>query len=254
MRIEGRTFLVSGGGSGLGAACARLLVSRGGNVVIADVDPDGRGLAAGLGSRAIFALTDVTDEASVAAAVAAGVEAFGGLDGAVTCAGILGTEKLLPRDGPPSSANFRRVVEVNLIGTFHVVRHAADAIRNRPPGPDGERGAIVTTGSIAAEEGQIGQAAYAASKGGVAALTLPVARELARHGIRIVNVAPGVFDTAMMAGVTPELRRSLSEQIPFPPRFGEPDEYAALVEHVIENPMLNGSTIRLDGGMRMRGT
>jgi len=252
MQIDGRTFLVAGGSSGLGAACVRRLAARGANVVIADVDPGGRALAESLGARALFVPMDVADEASVAAGVVAGVEAFGGLDGAIACAGVLGPEKVLPRQGLPSSANYRRVIEINLVGTFHVIRHAASAIRDRPPGRDGERGVIITTGSIASEEGQVGQAAYAASKGGVAAMTLPIARELARHGIRIMNIAPGIFDTPMMAGVTPELRRSLSEQVPFPPRFGDPDEYASLVEHIVENPMLNGSTIRLDGALRMR--
>ena len=252
MRIDGRTFLVAGGSSGLGAACVRRLAARGANVVIADVDPGGRALSEPLGARAVFVPMDVTDEAGVAAGVAAAVEAFGGLDGAVVCAGVLGPEKVLAREGLPSSANYRRVIEINLVGTFNVIRHAAHAIRDRPPGRDGERGVIITTGSIAAEEGGIGQAAYAASKGGVAAMTLPIARELARHGVRIMNIAPGLFDTPMMASVTPELRQSLSSQIPFPPRFGDPDEYAALVEHIIENPMLNGSTIRLDGALRMQ--
>jgi NAD(P)-dependent dehydrogenase (short-subunit alcohol dehydrogenase family) len=252
MQIDGRTFLVAGGSSGLGAACVRRLAARGANIVIADVDPGGRALAEHLGSRATFAPMDVTDEASVAAGVVAGVEAFGGLDGTVVCAGVLGPEKVLPREGTPSSANYRRVIEINLVGTFNVIRHAANAIRDRPPGQDGERGVIITTGSIASDEGQIGQAAYAASKGGVAAMTLPIARELARHGIRIMNIAPGLFDTAMMASVTPELRQSLSEQVPFPPRFGDPGEFAYLVEHIVENPMLNGSTIRLDGAMRMK--
>jgi NAD(P)-dependent dehydrogenase (short-subunit alcohol dehydrogenase family) len=251
MQIEGRTFLVAGGSSGLGAACVRRLAGRGASVVIADVDPIGRRLADELGDRAVFAPMDVTDEAGVARAVGLAIDRFGGLRGAVICAGVLGTEKVLAREGVPSLANFRRVIEVNLVGTFNVVRLAADAIRAQPPGDDGERGVIVTTASIAAEEGQIGQGAYAASKGGVAAMTLPIARELARHGIRIVSVAPGIFETPMMAALSPEVRRSLVEQIPFPTRFGDPDEFAALVEHIIENRMLNGSIIRLDGAMRM---
>jgi NAD(P)-dependent dehydrogenase (short-subunit alcohol dehydrogenase family) len=168
------------------------------------------------------------------------------------CAGVLGTEKVLGREGIVSLANFRRVIEINLIGTFNVVRMAANAIRDQQPAEDGERGVIVTTSSIASEEGQIGQAAYAASKGGVASMTLPIARELARHGIRIMTIAPGIFETSMMAGVPTEIRQSLEAQIPFPRRFGDPEEFAALVEHIIENRMLNGSIIRLDGALRMQ--
>jgi NAD(P)-dependent dehydrogenase (short-subunit alcohol dehydrogenase family) len=239
MTLEDRTILVAGGSSGLGAACVRRLAGRGARVVIADIDPAGERLADELGDRAIFTQMDVTDEASVARAVGLAVDRFGGLRGAVACAGILGTEKVLGREGIPSLLNFRRVIEVNLVGTFNVVRHAANAIREQAPEQDGERGVIVTTSSIAADEGQIGQAAYAA-------------RELARHGIRIVSVAPGVFETPMMAACTPEVRQSLVEQIPFPARFGDPEEFAALIEHIFENRMLNGSTIRLDGAMRMQ--
>jgi NAD(P)-dependent dehydrogenase (short-subunit alcohol dehydrogenase family) len=252
MQIDDRTFLVAGGSSGLGAACVRRLSGRGARVVIADIDPAGQGLASELGDRATFATMDVTLEDSVGRAVAMAQDRFGGIHGAIVCAGVLGSEKVLPRDGVGTLSNFRRVIEVNLVGTFNVVRLAADAIRSRPMAEDGERGVIVTTSSIAADEGQIGQAAYAASKGGVAAMTLPIARELARHGIRIASVAPGIFETPMMAGVSAELRRSLVEQIPFPPRFGDPDEFAALVEHIIENRMLNGTVIRLDGAMRMQ--
>jgi NAD(P)-dependent dehydrogenase (short-subunit alcohol dehydrogenase family) len=252
MQIDGRTFLVAGGSSGLGAACARRLAGRGAGVVIADIDAIGQRLARDLGGRAVFSSMDVTNEASVASTIAEARDRFGGLDGAVVCAGVLGTEKVLGRDGVASASNFRRVIEINLVGTFNVVRHAADAIRDRPPGEDGERGVIVTTSSIAAEEAQIGQAAYAASKGGVAAMTLPIARELARHGIRIMTVAPGVFETPMMADLPDDVRRSLADQVPFPRRFGDPEEFAAIVEHILENRMLNGTTIRLDGALRMQ--
>ena len=252
MQVEERTFLVVGGSSGLGAACVRRLARRGAHVVIADIDPSGQALASELGEKTLFARVDVTDEDSVARAVASAIDKFGSIHGAVNCAGILGSEKVLARDGVGSLSNFRRVIEVNLVGTYNVVRLAADAIRAQPSAEDGERGVIITTSSIAAYEGQIGQAAYSASKGGVAAMTLPIARELARHGIRIMSIAPGVFETPMMAGVPVELRQSLVEQIPFPPRFGDPEEFAALVEHIIENRMLNGSIIRLDGAMRMQ--
>lgn len=252
MQVDGRTFLVAGGSSGLGSACVRRLARRGARVVIADVDPAGQSLASEIGDRAMFAMADVTDEGSLARALSSAHDRFGGLDGAITCAGVLGTEKVLTREGVGSLANFRRVIEVNLVGTFNVVRLVADVLRARPVGDDGERGVIVTTSSIAADEGQVGQAAYSASKGGVAAMTLPIARELARHGIRIMCVAPGVFETPMMAGVPAEVRRSLVEQIPFPARFGDPEEFAALVEHILENRMLNGSVIRLDGAMRMQ--
>ena len=227
--------------------------SEGRGSLIGDIDEQGAELAAELGDRAGFATMDVTDEASVAAAVRSAVDRFGGLQGAVVCAGILGPGKVLTREGPGSLEDFRRVVEVNLVGTFNVVRLVADAVRQGDPeGEDGERGVIVMTSSIAAYESQIGQAAYAASKGGVASMTLPIARELARHGIRVVSVAPGVFETPMMAGVSDEVRRSLSEQIPFPPRLGRPEEFAALVEHIITNPMLNGAVLRIDGAMRMQ--
>jgi NAD(P)-dependent dehydrogenase (short-subunit alcohol dehydrogenase family) len=252
MLVEGRTFLIAGGSSGLGAACVRRLAGRGARVVIADLDERGAALAAELGDLAAFCPADVTDPATIRRAIDLARDRFGGLRGAVISAGILRAEKVLSRDGVASLDTFRRVIEVNLIGTFNVIRLAAEAIRLAPEGDDGERGVIVTTSSIAAFESQIGQAAYAASKGGVASMTLPIARELARFGIRVVSIAPGVFETAMMAGVSDDVRRSLSEQIPFPPRFGHPDEFASLVEHVIENRMLNGAVLRLDGAMRMQ--
>ena len=251
MEIAGRTVLVTGGGSGLGAATARMVVDHGGSVVVADVDHDrGRRVADELGERARFAATDVTDEASVRGAVGAAMET-GGLHAAVNCAGIAPAQRVLGRDGPHDLAGFARVVQVNLVGTFNVIRLAAEAMAGNDPGPDGERGVIVNTASVAAFDGQIGQAAYSASKGGVVGMTLPIARELARHGIRVMTIAPGIFDTPMLAALPDQVRDSLGAQVPFPSRLGRPEEYAALVRHILENPMLNGEVIRLDGAIRM---
>ena len=252
MKIEGRTFLISGGGSGLGGATARLLAESGASVVIAEINPAaGEQVAAEIGERASFVQTDVTDEAGVERAVGAALERYGGLHGAVNCAGIGVAERVLGREGPHSLATFTRVIQVNLIGTFNVIRLAAAAIARGEPDADGERGVIVNTASVAAFDGQIGQAAYSASKGGVVGMTLPIARELARVGIRLVSIAPGIFDTPMLAGLPEPARQSLAEQIPFPPRLGRPSEYAALVKHIVENSMLNGEVIRLDGAIRM---
>jgi NAD(P)-dependent dehydrogenase (short-subunit alcohol dehydrogenase family) len=252
MQIQDRTFLVSGGSSGLGAACVRLLAAAGAGVVIADLNQKaGDTLAAELGSRVRFVLTDVTDEARVQNAVNTAVGSFGALEGAVCCAGIAIAERVLGKAGPHPLEAFSRVIRVNLIGTFNVIRLAAAAIATAPPGTDGERGVIVNTASVAAFEGQIGQAAYAASKGGVAAMTLPIARELARVGIRVVTIAPGIFDTPLLAGLPEPARQSLGQQVPFPSRLGRPEEFAALVRHIIENDMLNGAVIRLDGALRM---
>jgi NAD(P)-dependent dehydrogenase (short-subunit alcohol dehydrogenase family) len=249
MEIAGRTFLITGGASGLGAACARRLVGRGAQVVIADLNSAaGVSLADELGPLARFVRVDVTQAADVEQALAA---APGPLRGVVQCAGVIAAGRIVGRSGPHDLELFSRVVQVNLVGTFNVLRLAAAAMSSSPPETEDERGVIVNTASIAAFEGQIGQAAYAASKGGVAALTLPAARELARFGIRVVAIAPGVFETPMMQQVTAEARESLVKQIPFPPRFGHPDEYAALVEQVIENRLLNGTVIRLDGAARM---
>jgi len=252
MQVAGNTFLVSGGASGLGAACARLLAAAGGNVVLADLNKDnGAALAADLGARARFTLTDVTDEASVQAAVRVAVETFGGLHGSVQCAGIAIAERVLGRTGPHPLASFAKVIAVNLTGTFNVLRLAAEAMTRNPPTAGGERGVIVNTASVAAFEGQIGQAAYSASKGGVVALTLPAARDLARHGIRVMTIAPGTFDTPLLAGLAEPARQSLAQQVPFPSRLGRPEEFAALVRHIVENEMLNGEVIRLDGALRM---
>jgi NAD(P)-dependent dehydrogenase (short-subunit alcohol dehydrogenase family) len=251
VEIAGRTVLVTGGGSGLGAATARMVVEQGGSVVVADVDTErGERVAAELGERARFVPTDVTDEASVGAAVAAALE-LGGPHVAVSCAGIAPAERVLGRDGPHSLARFVAAIQVNLVGTFNVTRLAAQAMAANEPGEDGERGVIVNTASVAAFDGQIGQAAYSASKAGVAGMTLPIARELARHGIRVMAIAPGTFDTPMLAAMSDQVRASLGAQVPFPSRLGRPTEYAALVRHIVENRMLNGETIRLDGAIRM---
>ena len=252
MQIAGSTFLVTGAASGLGAGTARMLALAGGNVVLADMSvAQGESVVGELGERAHFARVDVTSESDVDAAVRAAIERYGRLDGLVNCAGIVIGERVLGRNGPHALTVFERVVRVNLIGTFNAIRLAADAMAKNPPGESGERGVIVNTASVAAFEGQIGQAAYSASKGGVAAMTLPIARELARLGIRVVTIAPGIFDTAMVGGLDDKLKESLAAQIPFPARLGRPEEYAALVRHIVENQMLNGETIRLDGAIRM---
>jgi NAD(P)-dependent dehydrogenase (short-subunit alcohol dehydrogenase family) len=252
MQIEGRVFLISGGGSGLGAATARLLVEHGARVVIADINAAaGTQLAGELGDHACAIVADVADEAAMQRAVALAQERFGALHGAVACAGVAPAERVIGRSGAHALESFARTVQINLIGTFNLVRLAADAIQHSPPGDGGERGVIVTTASVAAFDGQIGQAAYAASKAGVAGMTLPIARELARFGIRIVSIAPGIFDTPLLAGLPEQARQSLGQQVPFPARLGRPSEYAALVKHIVENQMLNGEVIRLDGAIRM---
>jgi NAD(P)-dependent dehydrogenase (short-subunit alcohol dehydrogenase family) len=252
MQIPQHTFLVSGGASGLGAACVRSLAGAGGNVIIADLNrAAGEALAAELGERASFVSTDVTDEAGVQNAVDAAVKIFGSLRGVVACAGIGVAELVNGKRGPHSLASFTKVIQINLIGTFNVIRLAVPAISQATPFPGGERGVIVTTASVAAFDGQIGQAAYSASKGGIVAMTLPLAREFARFGIRVMSIAPGIFDTPLLAGLPEEARRSLGQQVPFPPRLGRPEEFAFLVRHIVENEMLNGEVIRLDGAIRM---
>ena len=252
MQIADRVALVTGGASGLGAATVRRLAALGAAVLIADMNHEaGAALSQELGGRAQFVATDVTDGAAMAQAVDAAVARSGGLHILVCCAGIATAEKVLGKTGPLELERFARVVQVNLIGTFNALRLAADRMAKNEPNAEGERGVIITTASIAAFEGQIGQAAYAASKAGVVGLTLPAARELARYGIRVVSIAPGIFDTPMLAALPEPARLSLGQQVPFPPRLGHPEEYAALVQHIIENPMLNGTTIRLDGALRM---
>jgi NAD(P)-dependent dehydrogenase (short-subunit alcohol dehydrogenase family) len=252
MNVSNHTFLITGGASGLGAGCARWLVGAGGNVVIADQNvAGGEALATELGDRAIYQATDVTSAESAQAAVDSAIRQFGALHGLVNCAGILGAARIVGREGPHDLALFEKVIRVNLVGTFNMLRLAAAAMSVNAPNTEGERGVIVNTASVAAFEGQIGQAAYAASKGGVVSLTLPAARELGRFGIRVMAIAPGVFDTAMMQGAPDTVRNSLAEQSAFPPRFGRPEEFARLVQQIIENPMLNGSVLRLDGAIRM---
>ena len=252
MQIGEHTFLVTGGGSGLGAATARRLAVAGGYVVIVDLDRDrGAALARDIGAHALFVAADVTDEAQVTAAISMACERFGGLHCAINCAGVAPAERVLGRLGPHPLASFNRAIQINLVGTFNVIRLAARAMERNPPNADGERGVIVNTASIAAFEGQVGQAAYSASKAGVAGMTLPIARELAHFGIRVMTIAPGIFETPMLRGMSAEVQASLGTQVPFPARLGRPEEYAMLVEHIVQNPMLNGEVIRLDGAMRM---
>jgi NAD(P)-dependent dehydrogenase (short-subunit alcohol dehydrogenase family) len=252
MELKRSTFLITGGASGLGAATARMVVAGGGNVVLADVNADaGNALAAELGRVARFVRTDVTDESSAKAAVAAAVDGFGGLQGLVNCAGIVHGEKVVGKEGPHALATFARAVNINLVGSFNLTRLAAEVMSKGAPNAEGERGVIVYTASVAAFDGQIGQAAYAASKAGLVGMTLPVARELARFGIRVMTIAPGIFETPMMASLTQEVQDALGKMVPFPPRLGRAAEFASLVAEVIRNPMLNGEVIRLDGAIRM---
>lgn len=252
MDIRGNAFLVTGGGSGLGAATARRLAGAGAKVALADVDDEGaQSLAKELGEAAIAVRTDVTDEDSVEGALGEAVEAFGGLRGVVNCAGVGPAAKVLGRKGVHSLDKFAQTVNVNLVGTFNVIRLAALRMSENEPDEGGERGVIVNTASVAAYDGQIGQAAYSASKGGVVGMTLPVARELSEHGIRVMTIAPGIFETPMLAALPDEAKESLGKQVPFPSRLGQPAEYADLVAHIVENQMLNGEVIRLDGAIRM---
>ena len=252
MRLDNQTVLVTGGASGLGGATAEMIVAAGGRVVIADVnDAAGNDVAARLGPAARFVRTDVTRDADVQQAINTAIEDFGPLTGLVNAAGIGPAARVVGRDGPMPLDQFARVIQINLIGTFNVIRLAAAAMQNNQPQPSGERGVIVNTASVAAYDGQIGQAAYSASKGGVISMTLPIARELARSGIRVMTIAPGIFDTPMLAAMPEAIRQSLGQQVPFPSRLGRPAEYAALVRHIFENEMLNGEVIRLDGAIRM---
>jgi len=251
MNIRDTVFLVTGGGSGLGAATAQMLAAEGAKVVLADVNPAGEQVARQLGPGAHFVKADVTEEASMQSVVDLCVSAFGAIHGLVNCAGVAPGERVVGRNGPHALASFERAVKINLVGTFNAIRLAAAKMSVQPAFPNGERGVIVNTSSVASFEGQIGQAAYSASKAGVNGMTLPIARELAKFGIRVVTIAPGIFDTPMLQGMSEEVRASLGQQVPFPPRLGRPDEYAALVRAIVENEVLNGEVIRLDGAIRM---
>ncbi len=252
MRIRDKVFLVTGAASGLGAGAVHEIVDRGGRVIMADIDEaGGKELAGRLGANVRFIKTDVSSPNDGLAAVNLARDEFGGLHGLVNCAGVATSERALSKKGPHSLETFQKAISVNLVGTFNMIRLAAEAIAAMPPDDEGERGVIVNTASIAAFDGQIGQAAYAASKGGVASLTLPLARDLARNGIRVVAIAPGIFETPMLAGLPAEIIADLAANIPFPSRPGRPEDFAALVVHIFENPMLNGEVIRIDGALRM---
>jgi NAD(P)-dependent dehydrogenase (short-subunit alcohol dehydrogenase family) len=250
MQIRNSIFLVTGGASGLGAATAQMAAANGAKVVIADLQAEaGEKLAKEIGGK--YCKCDVTSEADGKAAVEAAVKGFGGLQVLVNCAGIGVAERTIGKEAPHDLARFTRVININLIGTFNMIRLAADAMAKAGPNAAGERGVIINTASVAAFDGQIGQAAYSASKGGVVGMTLPIARDLSRNGIRVVTIAPGLFLTPMLLGLPKEAQDSLGKQVPFPSRLGKPEEYAALARSIVENEMLNGETIRLDGAIRM---
>ena len=251
MQIQGNVFVVTGGGSGLGAATARMVVERGGLVVLADVNTAaGEAVAAQLGSQARFVQTDVTSEDSARNAFAVATN-LGALRGLVNCAGIGPAEKVVGREGVHKLESFARTLQINLLGSFNMIRLAAEIMCASQPDGTGERGVLVSTASGAAFDGQIGQAAYAASKGGVVAMTLPIARELSRSGVRVMTIAPGIMETPMLLGLPAEVQDSLGKMVPFPPRLGKPAEFASLVEHIFTNQYLNGEVIRLDGAIRM---
>jgi NAD(P)-dependent dehydrogenase (short-subunit alcohol dehydrogenase family) len=253
MQLKDVCAIVTGGASGLGLATATRIVSAGGKVTIFDLnEAQGNAAAAALGSGTAFIATDVSDEAAVDAAMERARAGMGSLNAAINCAGIANPGRLVGRQGAMAGSFFRRMIEINLVGTVLVAKAAVVAMQSNTPNTDGERGVIVMTASVAAFDGQIGQVAYSASKGGIVAMTLPMARELASSGIRVMTVAPGIFATPMMKAMPQETQDSLGKQTPFPPRLGEPDEYAALVGHILENAMLNGETIRLDGAIRMQ--
>jgi len=253
MKLATAKAVISGGASGLGFATAKRIIDAGGQVVLLDIsDEQGTSSAANLGDRATFINTDVSDETSVKAAMAQASETMGGITLAVNCAGIATAGRTLGRDGPWPSELFNKVIQVNLIGTYNVTKEAAAVMQHNDANEDGERGVVISTASIAAFEGQIGQAAYSASKGGVVGMMLPLAREFAQFGIRVNTIAPGVFLTPMVAGMPEEVQESLGKQVPFPPRLGRPEEYADAAAFIYETTMVNGETIRVDGAIRMQ--
>ncbi|HPO16429.1 MAG TPA: 3-hydroxyacyl-CoA dehydrogenase [Candidatus Hydrogenedentes bacterium] len=253
MKLNGKTFIITGGGSGLGEGAAEMFVEAHANVIVADMSVEnGQRVATTLGEAARFAECDVTSEESVRAAIQMALDTFGGLHGAVNCAGIAAAQRVLSKTGPHPLDLFQRVLEVNLSGTFNVIRLCAEAMSKLEPEPSGERGVFVNTASVAAFDGQTGQVAYAASKGGIVSMTLPLARDLSRLGIRVVTIAPGTFDTPMLAALPQEVRQSLAAQVPFPSRLGTRQEFGTLARHIVENEMLNGEVIRLDGALRMQ--
>jgi NAD(P)-dependent dehydrogenase (short-subunit alcohol dehydrogenase family) len=253
MEIKNSTFIVTGGSSGLGAATVEMVVAAGANAIIADVNKSqGEALAAKLGKHARYVECDVTREDHGKGAVAAALKEFGSLQALVNCAGIAIGEKTVGKDGPHSLEKFAKVININLVGSFNMIRLAADAMSQLQPNAAGERGVIVNTASVAAFDGQIGQAAYSASKGGIVGMTLPIARDLSRSGIRVMTIAPGIFETPMLPGMPKDLQDALGKMVPFPSRLGRPSEYAQLVRHIVENEMLNGEVIRLDGAIRMQ--
>ena len=253
MDLASAKAIISGGASGLGLATAKCVIEAGGHAALLDVNEgEGTKSAAELGDRAVFVSTDVSDEDGVRASINNAAEFMDGITLAVNCAGVLIPERVLGRAGTASAASFSKVVQINLVGSFNVTKEAAAVMEANEPNADGERGVVVSTASVAAYEGQIGQASYSASKGGIVGMMLPIARELARFGIRVNTIAPGIFMTPMMAGLSEEVQQSLGAQVPFPPRLGRPEEFADLVACIYGNAMINGETIRLDGGIRMQ--
>jgi NAD(P)-dependent dehydrogenase (short-subunit alcohol dehydrogenase family) len=252
MNIQQKTFLVTGGASGLGLATAKMIVENGGNAILLDVNEEaGQNAEAQLGASARFVKTDVSREEQVQATIELAITTFGTINGVANCAGIGPAQRVVGKNGPHTLDLFSKVIQINLIGTFNVIRLAAAAMQQNELGESGERGVIINTASVAAFDGQIGQAAYSASKGGIVGMTLPIAREFAKMGIRVMTIAPGIFETPLLMGMPDDVKASLGQQVPFPSRLGQPREYAALVKHIIENQMLNGEVIRLDGAIRM---